>query len=173
MNTAAKLIILSVLMSLSVVSTSMADKLCLQTKVNKKTFKVTNKRVIAPACPKGYTELADTSSFQGPAGATGATGATGARGAAGLLNLGACRLQSGTCYHSSGVNSCTVNCNDGEFALQYTHTSVGNGCTVNPRSNTASYSLVYSNGLGAGIILFSSAICNYDVNINVLCCPTS
>lgn len=135
------------LATLSLVQTAAADKLCLQSTVNKKTFKVTNKRVIAATCPKGFTELADTSSFRGPAGATGAQGPSG------MLNLGACRIQSGTCNHSSGVNSCTVNCNNGEFALQYGHSANGYGCNPSPLSGTANYSLVYSNGLGAGILL--------------------
>jgi predicted nucleic-acid-binding Zn-ribbon protein len=59
---------------LCITSTAFADKLCLQSTVNKKTLKVTNKSVVAATCPKGYTELADTSRFQGPAGAQGAAG---------------------------------------------------------------------------------------------------
>ena len=83
MITRTKIGLLVGLMVVSLASSAMADKLCLQTTVNKKTFKVTNKTVTAATCPKGYAELADTSSFQGPAGATGAQGAAGAAGATG------------------------------------------------------------------------------------------
>ena len=83
MITRTKIGLLVGLMVVSLASSAMADKLCLQTTVNKKTFKVTNKTVTAATCPKGYAELADTSSFQGPAGAAGATGAQGAQGVAG------------------------------------------------------------------------------------------
>lgn len=54
-----------------------ADKLCLQVTVAKKTGKVSTKKTIAPACPKGFTELVDTASFVGPQGAAGASGARG------------------------------------------------------------------------------------------------
>lgn len=66
-----------IIVTIALAQTATADKLCLQSTVNKKTFKVTNKSVVAAKCPKGYTELADTSSFQGPAGATGPAGARG------------------------------------------------------------------------------------------------
>lgn len=77
MNTRTKISLLVGCLILSVSSTAIADKLCLQTTVNKKTFKVTNRTVVAATCPKGYTAIADTSSFQGPAGAQGAAGARG------------------------------------------------------------------------------------------------
>ncbi len=75
--------ILFALVTMAVASTAVADKVCLQTTVNKKTFKVTNKGVIAAQCPKGYTELVDTSTLQGPAGARGPAGAQGPAGAPG------------------------------------------------------------------------------------------
>ena len=58
-----------ILAILALAQSATADKLCLQSTVNKKTLKVTNKSVVAAKCPKGYTAIADTSSFQGPAGA--------------------------------------------------------------------------------------------------------
>lgn len=66
-----KLTIVS-LISLSIISLcslTLADKLCLQTTVNKKNFKASHKSVVAAVCPKGYTELADTASFRGADGA--------------------------------------------------------------------------------------------------------
>ena len=45
-----------------------ADKLCLQTTVNKKNFKVTSRSIVDSSCPKVYADLADTSTFHGPAG---------------------------------------------------------------------------------------------------------
>jgi hypothetical protein len=77
MSAKVRLSILVTAAILCITSTAFADKLCLQSTVNKKTLKVTNKSVVAAKCPKGYTVLADTSSFQGPAGAQGATGARG------------------------------------------------------------------------------------------------
>jgi hypothetical protein len=131
-------------------STAMADKVCLQTTVNKKTFKVTNKTVTAATCPKGYTAITDTP-----------------------LNLGACRMVGGTCNHLAGLNTCTVSCNNGEFALQYT-TAVGSDfCVVNPQYGTPLYSSSYTNGLGAAVQFVSSATCSYQAVVNVLCCPVS
>jgi hypothetical protein len=72
MSTKIKLSLLVTAVILCVTSTAFADKLCLQTTVNKKTFKVTNKSVVAAKCPTGYTAIADTTSFKGPAGADGA-----------------------------------------------------------------------------------------------------
>lgn len=63
-----------ILATLALVQTAAADKLCLKSTVNKKTLKVTNKSVVAATCPRGYTAIADTSSFQGPAGVNGADG---------------------------------------------------------------------------------------------------
>ena len=162
MGTKTKLTLLVGLMILSVTSSALADKLCIQTTVNKKTFKATNKSVVAATCPKGYTELADTSRFQG---------ATGAQGAAGIVNLGACRTTGGTCNHPAGVNTCTVDCNNGEFVLQYTTSAMSDFCLVSQGSG--SYSLTYSNGLGAGIKFFTSSSCSYQAIVTVLCCPTS
>jgi len=50
---------------------AMAQQLCLQTTVNKRTFNVTSKSVVAAKCPKGYTAIADTSNFRGPKGDPG------------------------------------------------------------------------------------------------------
>ena len=131
-------------------STAMADKVCLQTTVNKKTFKVTNKTVTAATCPKGYTAITDTP-----------------------LNLGACRNIVGTCNHPAGLNTCTVSCNNGEFALQYTTAAGSDFCLVNPQSGTSLYSSAYSNGLGAAVQFVTSASCSYQASMTVLCCPTS
>jgi hypothetical protein len=77
MSVRAKLIAVVGLSIILTTSTALADKLCLQSTVNKRTFKVTNKSVVAAKCPKGYTQLADTSKFQGPAGPQGPAGAQG------------------------------------------------------------------------------------------------
>jgi hypothetical protein len=55
-------------------ATANADKLCLKTTVNKKTFKATTQSVVGAACPSGYTAIADTKSFAGPAGPQGERG---------------------------------------------------------------------------------------------------
>ena len=67
----------------AVSATANADKLCLKTTVNKKTFKVTTQSARAAACPAGYRAIADTTSFVGPAGSAGAAGTTGSAGATG------------------------------------------------------------------------------------------
>jgi hypothetical protein len=100
MITKTKLSILAAAVILCVTSTAFADKLCLQTTVNRKTFKTTNKSVVAATCPRGFTELADTSSFQGPAGATGASGS---------FNPNLCVKRTGTAS-GSGVVNATANC---------------------------------------------------------------
>lgn len=96
MITRIKIGILVGLMVVSLASSAMADKLCLQTTINKKTFKVTNKTVTAATCPKGYTQLADTSSF---------TGATGPAGASGSFNPNLCVKRTGTASGSGVVNA--------------------------------------------------------------------
>lgn len=131
-------------------SSAMADKVCLKTTVNKRTFKVTNKTVTAGTCPSGYTAIADTP-----------------------INLGACRLAGGTCNHPPGANTCTVNCNNGEFALQYSTAAASDFCLVNSQAGTSIYSLAYANGLGAGVQFVTSAACSYQAVVNVLCCPIS
>jgi len=63
-----------------------ADKLCIKLNFNKKTSKVSAAKAVAAVCPKGFTELVDTSTFvgpQGPAGASGSNGAVGPQGPAG------------------------------------------------------------------------------------------
>jgi hypothetical protein len=158
MITKTKLSILAAAVILCITSTAFADKLCLQTTVNRKTFKTTNKSVVAATCPKGFTELADTSRFQGPAGARG------------IVNLAACGIETRTCNHGPGANECTQNCNQGEFILQQGVSANGNGC--NP-TTSYQYTALYSNGLGAGTTVYSAGTCNYSVLLNILCCPTS
>ena len=94
-------IVTLVLATIALGQTATADKLCLQTTVNKKTFKATNKSVVAATCPKGYTELADTSSFQG---------AAGAQGAAGIVNLSACRAVSQNEFQFDDFQYCSRCC---------------------------------------------------------------
>ena len=43
------------------VSAAKAEKLCLKTSVNKKTFKTTTISAIAATCPPGYTAIANVS----------------------------------------------------------------------------------------------------------------
>ena len=165
MITKTKLSILAAAVILCITSTAFADKLCLQTTVNRKTFKTTNKSVVAATCPKGFTELADTSSFQGPAGATGERG---------IVNIGACRSTSQTCNHGAGLNTCSASCVEGEFVLQHSvATSAGAGgvCSLNYEYYALSPS--YSNGIGAGIVYFTGANCSYQAQVQIRCCPTS
>jgi len=165
MGIKAKLALLAGLMIASVASSAFADKLCLQTTVNKKTFKATNKSVVAASCPKGFTELADTSRFQGAAGATGA---------AGIVNLGACKSVSQTCTHSAGYNTCSVSCEQGEFVLQHSvATSAGAGGVCSLDYEYYGFSPSYTNGIGAGIIYYTGAGCSYQTRIDVRCCPVS
>jgi len=96
MITRTKIGLLVGLMVVSLASSAMAQVLCLQTTVNKKTFKVTNKSVVAATCPKGYTAIANTSSFQGPAGATGASGS---------FNPNLCVKRTGTASGSGTINA--------------------------------------------------------------------
>lgn len=159
---------------------ALADKLCLQSTVNRRTFAVTNRRVIAPTCPKGFVELVDTESFRGPAGpagpagATGLNGAIGPRGPAGLLNLDACRTEYRKCSHSAGANTCTVNCRVGEFVLQNFYFGVpGPGDCIVYQSYSGYHTSIYSNGLGYNVTVTSAASCDYYVEIYALCCPIS
>jgi hypothetical protein len=163
--TKGKLSILVTAAILCITSTAFADKLCLQTQVNRKNFRVTNRSVVAATCPRGFTELADTSRFQGPAGA---------QGPAGIVNLGACRSISQTCNHSAGLNTCSASCAEGEFALQHavaTSAGAGGVCSLNYEYYALSPS--YSNGIGAGIVYFTGANCSYQAQVQVRCCPTS
>jgi hypothetical protein len=65
------------------VSAAKAEKLCLKTSVNKKTFKTTTISAIAATCPPGYTAIANTDYFVGPEGKTGPQGDDGPQGAVG------------------------------------------------------------------------------------------
>lgn len=156
-------IVTFVLATTALVQTAAADKLCLQTTVNKKTFKATNKSVVAATCPKGYTELADTSSFQG---------ATGARGPAGFVNLGACRVVSNLCNLST-AGTCDVICADQEFVLQHSSNNSGS-CIV---TNTAINYFTYTNGVGYGVrqstATFTNGSCSYSNLVIATCCPVS
>ena len=154
--------------TLALVHTAAADKLCLQSTVNKKTLKVTNKSVVAAKCPKGYTELADTSSFQG------ATGATGAQGPAGSINLANCRKVENSCTHTAfGV--CSAFCLAGyEFVLQYNGSITNNnGCSA----STFKYDYLskYTNGLAYSVTNFTSgnSSCTYEASVYAICCPVS
>ena len=165
MITRTKIGLLVGLMVVSLASSAMADKLCLQTTVNRRTLRATNKSVVAATCPRGYTQLADTSSFRG---------ATGPAGAAGTVNLGACRLTGQECNHGSGFNTCSASCNQGEFVLQHsfaTSTGAGGVCSLNYSYH--SMAPFYSNGLGAGMVYFSGANCSYQARVDILCCPVS
>jgi hypothetical protein len=147
-----------ILATIALAQTAAADKLCLQSKVNKKTLKVTNKSVVAAKCPRGYTAIANTSSFQGPAGA---------------VNISACRTVSQTCYHGFGTNTCAANCANGEFVLQeYTSINFGSCPSVNSTIGTGP-SQTYSNGVSAGVIFytFTTYACSYTAVVNAVCCP--
>lgn len=148
------------LVLLATASTTFAQKLCLQSTVNKATLKVTNKSVVASKCPKGYTALADTSQFRGP------------QGPAGILNLGSCRPQGQVCNHSAGVNECAVSCGTGEFVLQYS-VAYGNAACSVFLSPTGIPTASYSNGIAAGIGYTTGASCSYTVSVNAICCPTA
>lgn len=175
MGIKAKLTLIAGLMIVSVASSAVADKLCLQTTVNKKTFKVTNKRVLAATCPKGYTELADTSSFQGAAGATGAqgaAGATGAEGPAGSINLANCRKVENSCTHTA-FGLCSAFCFAGyEFVLQYNGSITdNNGCSAS--TYKYDYLSKYTNGLAYSVSNFTSgnSSCTYEASVYAICCP--
>jgi hypothetical protein len=167
MSTKTKLIILSVLMALSVGSTAVADKLCLQTTVNKKTFKVTNKSVVAATCPKGYTALADTSTFQGPAGSQGPSGS---QGPAGIVNLAACRVVSNLCNLNTAGN-CDVFCADQEFVLQYTSNNSGSCIVTNLTTNYFTYTNGVGYGVRQGTATITNGSCSYSNLLNAICCP--
>lgn len=162
MITRTKIGLLVGLMVVSLASSAMAQVLCLQTTVNKRTLRATHRSVVAATCPSGFTAIANTSSFQGPAGA------------AGTVNLGACRLTGQQCNHASGFNTCSASCNQGEFVLQHSvATSAGAGGVCSLNYSYYSLSPAYSNGLGAGIVYFSGANCSYQASANILCCPVS
>lgn len=148
------------LVLLATASTTFAQKLCLQSTVNKATLKVTNKSVVASKCPKGYTALADTSQFRGP------------QGPAGILNLNACRFATTVCSHSAGANTCALNCNVGEFVLQFHEATASDFCSISG-SSASPFNVYYSNGVGAGVTVFSAAECSYSTRINMVCCPTA
>ncbi len=161
-----KTLMLVSLVKVSVVmlfSLALADKLCLQTTVNKKNFKATHRSVVAAACPKGYTELADTASFKG---------ATGAPGQNGTLDTSKCfrREQTATGQGTVSANSaCLVS----EFV-------VSSACSTNTyNSYLISNSLeVPINGLlgdqayGRLTCYFDNVVPNeiYSVTAQVLCC---
>jgi len=65
----------------SALQTASADKLCLKTTVDKKSLKTKHRSIVTSSCPAGYTELADSGTFTGPAGTQGSAGATGPAGA--------------------------------------------------------------------------------------------
>jgi len=76
---------LVVLILFGVSTPAFSDKLCVQkkTKVSSKNdFRATRviRKVATSRCPSGFSELIDTTSFQGPIGLTGATGPAGADG---------------------------------------------------------------------------------------------
>ncbi len=140
------------LATVALIETAAADKLCLQTTVNKKTFKVTTKSVVAAKCPRGYTSLIDTSRF---------------------MNLSACRLASNQCSHPAGANYCDANCADGEYVLQNFASHSSDYCLVNPHYSTTNISRSYSNGISAGVRYITSAGCSYEASVIAICCPMS
>lgn len=60
-----------------------AEKLCLKAVVRGKAKKVRMRSLVAETCPRGFTELADSSSFQGAKGENGSQGPKGDTGAQG------------------------------------------------------------------------------------------
>lgn len=145
---------------LCIAAEAKADKLCLKTTVNKRTFKVTTQSMVASTCPTGYTAVADTSSFRGPAG---------------IVPLGSCRTQANTCTHSPNVfNSCAATCSSGEFLLSY---DVSNTSNCNPESYPVYFHANYSNGVPYGVTYYSGTIggsCNvYTATVRARCCPTT
>lgn len=164
MITRTKIGLLVGLMVVSLASSAMAQVLCLQTTVNKRTLRATHKSVVAANCPSGYTQLADTSRFQGPAGPAGAKG---------IVNFAGCRFTTNSCSHSPGLNSCDTKCNAGEFVLHHSQ-SVSGSCLVEISGSGTSPATIYtSTGVYAGIRLTSAGNCNYTSTVNVTCCPLS
>ncbi len=84
MSNQGKIRIFAGLLALLISSSASAEKLCLKVVVNKKNGKVTTSRTIAASCPRGFTELVDTSAFVGPQGPAGLRGPTGPAGANGI-----------------------------------------------------------------------------------------
>jgi photosystem II stability/assembly factor-like uncharacterized protein len=80
MRAALRVSIVSTIVFFVASSGAFADKLCLQTTVNRKNLRATSKSLLAPRCPKGFTELIDTLKLQAPAGAQGAAGPKGDKG---------------------------------------------------------------------------------------------
>jgi hypothetical protein len=145
---------------LSVSAVANADKICLKTTVNKKTFKVTNQTVVAANCPSGYTVIADTRSF---------TGATGSQGPAGILNLAACRNVVSNCSFGAGSNNCSASCTTAEFILQQSVVVAGACATTHSEVFTG----YYTNGLGYAVTSYSAAVCSYTHSVDIMCCPVS
>jgi hypothetical protein len=80
MKTKIKLNVVVWIVLVAVSSPAVAEKLCLQTLVNKRTLKVTTNRVIAATCPKGFAELLDTETVKGATGPRGDKGDSGVQG---------------------------------------------------------------------------------------------
>lgn len=91
---------------------AVADKLCFQTTVKKRTLKVTNTRVVAAVCPKDYSELLDLRSFRGP------------KGPAGSFNAKAKCVARESSATGTGVVSTYVQCQSDEFIASNTCASI-------------------------------------------------
>jgi len=170
-----------------------ADVLCIKNaaKPNKK-GKVILKKVLkteTSTCPKGYTQVLDTSVFTGPQGAkgdkgdTGATGATGAQGPAGAdgkVDLSTCVTETilfGTC---NAGNACDLQlaCGDantsngsevGDYMIQW-----GWNSNTNSAYMTRSELLIAAGGLyptGASITTTSEdGFVSHSPALSIICC---
>lgn len=155
MGTKIKISVLIGLMIVSLAPNAIADKVCLKTTVDKRTFKVTNKVITAAQCPSGYTWINNDN-------------------AVGLNNLGACRRVTNTCRFAAGsVGNCGVRCTQGkEFVLQPSSNVVPDYvCVPEALSPIEVYNAVYTNGLGYGVNAISTATCPYTLDISAMCCP--
>ena len=155
MGTKIKISVLIGLIIVSLAPNAIADKVCLKTTVDKRTFKVTNKVITAAQCPSGYTWINNDN-------------------AVGLNNLGACRRVSNTCRFAANSNgNCGVRCTQGtEFVLQPTSATVTDYlCSASPIPAGEQYSARYTHGLGYEVTAFAGSICSYTIYIWAMCCP--
>jgi hypothetical protein len=173
MNTKAKFSLLASVMILCITSTAFADKLCIQTTVNRKTLKATNKSVVSATCPKGFTELADTSRFQGSAGATGAQGPAG-----GFSVLSKCTKRESS-ETGTGYVSTDVQCLADEFMATNTCDSIDPEVIVTswlqaPASGISDkiYSYLSCTGLRTSKFTNLSAQ-SFTIKAQALCCKGS
>lgn len=123
-------------------SESFADKLCVKKKQSVKNNSVVLSRTIktASTCPKGYIELLDTSSFQGPAGSNGVNGTNGVDGTNGTAGTngtnGADGMDAAWGDGSAGARVISADESFDDDNLQYTDFTVDAGVTVTIPSGT-------------------------------------